>query len=263
MGDSQAEGVCVPDDKKLHAKIENASSQLATVDSSARKSVVLPLGRSGDDAVDWLMQFQGVENAFGIDVHVLLVAELLDLVTATEPIASTEQADSSGSVGARVLRWIPAFLVHAANMLGTVDQYTPRRLRFSLGPVASAPVKPSVKRDPVAEADWDLITRRIKSFTDQDILVVYAPAVPSIIGGKVVTEDSQSDAFDAFTQASDRAGVTVLDMREIFRKSADAGGWPHGFHNGQIGNGHLNAVGYQLIADAVAKELQKLADPTE
>jgi hypothetical protein len=42
--------------------------------------------------------------------------------------------------------------------------------------------------------------------------------------------------------------LIVIDTREQLRRSAQQGRWPHGFHNGYIGQGHLNAVGNSLVA---------------
>ena len=84
-GDSQAEGVCVADQQKLFAQAEAIAEG---------RLQVFPLARSGEDAADWLTQMPAVEQALDLDMHVLLVVDLEDLMTATQaPLPSPDASD--------------------------------------------------------------------------------------------------------------------------------------------------------------------------
>ena len=50
--------------------------------------------------------------------------------------------------------------------------------------------------------------------------------------------------------------MIVVDARDELRSSvASDGRWPHGFHNGRIGSGHLNQVGNQVLAARLVEGL--------
>ena len=51
--------------------------------------------------------------------------------------------------------------------------------------------------------------------------------------------------------AANEVGVQVIDVRRELREAAIAGNWPHGFHNGVIGSGHLNAAGNKIAASGL------------
>ena len=55
--------------------------------------------------------------------------------------------------------------------------------------------------------------------------------------------------------AADRAGLLVADARGQLMRSASEGNWPHGFHNGHIGSGHLNRTGNAVVGDVLVKQM--------
>ena len=258
-GDSQAEGVSVDDPDKLFAKIENASHGDLNV---------YPLARSGEDASDWVTQMRSVEKKFGIDQHVILVVEPVDLLAAVDAPVESPSAGDASAANAALAAKLPAFVIQAArNVLRAPDGATPRRLRFAVGPVPKAGDPPvtetqneNSKRtensqqsgDPLSHDDsalWLNALAAIRNATELPIVLLYAPLAPHVIDGKIRWQDPTADQFLLLKTAAETLGMSVVDVREELRNSVTSRGrWPHGFHNGHIGSGHLNQVGNQILA---------------
>ncbi len=266
-GDSQAEGLAVPDSKKIFAIAESIGGP---------SWQVYPLAQSGDDATAWLKQIRWAENVLGVDQHVFLIVELSDLTSVLEPAANPAQPRFES-----VAPLTPAFVIQSArNLIGSPDGQRLRSLRFSIGPVSRHPVsRHPVSRHQEASTtkqghpscstthstedrdDWAAVVRAMTSATRQPILFVYAPKVPEIAGGKRRTFDPDEQRFAALKQACLESGVTVADLSEDFRRAAALGKYPHGFHNGVIGAGHLNSVGNRIIARSIVVAIVSAIEP--
>ncbi len=97
---------------------------------------VFPLARSGEDAADWLTQMPAVEQALDLDFHVILVVDLQDCSRRLRLPCHRRANRTSRLPNASIAATSPAFVIQAARYLLTEpDETTPRRLRFSLGPV--------------------------------------------------------------------------------------------------------------------------------
>ena len=243
-GDSQAEGVAVADLYKLFSQIE-------TVARNEELDIeVLPLSRSGDSLTDWLKQIPNVETAWSVDLHIVLVADLEDLILAA-PAASDEASERN----AKIARLLPAFVIQGARYMLTEPGGDKRRkLRFGLGRVSTQTDAPTVE---IAKPEMVLedVMSAFTNATKRPVLVLYAPQLPSIIGGKVITADVNDQGFQKFNEITQGSSINVIDLRDGLVESANNGRWPHGFHNGQFGVGHLNRTGYRIIAQRVVQEL--------
>ena len=297
-GDSQAEGVCLDDDRKLFAQAERLSRRRAESrderrddglrddglrddglrDDGLRRGdpgegiVVLPFPHSGTDAGNWLPQMPRVEPAFAIDAHAILVVDLPDLLPAammSPPVGPPGPVPDQGRTldpapgptagedvagGFRPLAaWLPAFVIQAGRRwLTEADGTTRRRWRFAPGPVrqvtdggTSADGVATAKADPF---DWPAIMGGIRHHTSLPVIVLYAPPAPLIVDGRLVETAPHEEQWPAMRDAAAAAGVTLVDLREPLRRSAARGVFPHGFHNGQIGVGHLNHAGTRIVA---------------
>jgi len=284
-GDSQAEGVCVSDDQKLWAAIEQqwARSHAAATKTQDQKASpsgqvhVLPFAASGDDGWDWYEQIPRVERAWDVQGHLILIAELSDLRVLAEPIPESVSPQSTeGGTRREWLRWTPDFVVHAARGL-LLDPRTRqlRRLRFRPGPLIEDSPRKEAATEKDAETRWKLgdpifsirssgksnklwgaIAKRLREQSDRPILLIYAPLRPLIVDGRVLWKRPETiDPVGIDLLAEQHIGW--VDCYEIFVKAGRTGRFPHGFHNGQIGNGHLNTLGYHLIAEQVCKRLQE------
>ncbi|EMI58460.1 hypothetical protein [Rhodopirellula sallentina] len=252
-GDSQAEGVCVGDHEKLWAQLENAFSPNASASLA-----VLPMAHSGDDAIDWTSRFRLAERRLGVTEHVVLVCEIEDL----ECLASEEVDQPASDDGGRNiagLDLIPDFVIHAVRgLVFDADTSQLRRLRFMpgrvCGVVSSGNAEPNattVRADEsFSAAD---IARQMRDATAQPVTLVYAPLVPVVMGDEVIRDDERSADFETISAALAAHDIAVVDCREDLVAASDSGRFPHGFHNGKIGSGHLNATGYRTIANAIAR----------
>ncbi len=249
-GDSQAEGVCLADRLKLFAQAEREAARRGSGETEVWD--VYPLARSGDDISHWLAQMPRAEDAFAIDAHVILVADVLDLRTA--PLAPIErQVDGTPAaawIDRRTLtRHFPAFVIQAGRRLLTGPDGTSRRqLRFAPGPAPESP-RGGPPRENVF--DWPARMAAIRDTADAPVVLLYAPRVPTIRRGELVTVEPDVEQVAPMRAAAGDAGIRVVDLRPRFVRSAANRTFPHGFHNGQIGVGHLNADGYAIVAGAL------------
>ena len=274
-GDSQAEGVCVGDPEKLFAQAQAISGE---------RLEIFPLARSGEDAADWLTQMPKVERALDLDFHVILVVDLHDLLTASEAPLPPPSPSDVEAAKASIAATLPAFVIQAArHLLTEADETTPRRLRFRLGPVegettSGTTAVPVGTADPVTAAAavrgqpsessatsdggddsrrqlWRREIDAIDASTSLPVLILHAPVSPQIIDGRIVTETDDPSEFADMKSAADRAGLLVASTQRELMLSASEGDWPHGFHNGYIGSGHLNRTGNAVVARVLVKEL--------
>ncbi|TWU35807.1 hypothetical protein Q31b_52420 [Novipirellula aureliae] len=254
-GDSQAEGVCVADSKKLHRQIQQLAEQ------AGMQLTVLPLGRSGDDLSDWLSQIPRVDSKLDIDMHLILIAELSDLavpVPEEESVPDVELALPTNR--SRIAEACPAFFIEAIRRTIRNPDDTPRTLRFGVGPVADT-LPHSESRQVGPKSGWKTIAKSIEATTDERVLIVYAPNIPIgfSVGGDVAEEALSIQTLKNELEAN---GIGFVDTRGSLLRSAATNRWPHGFHNGQFGVGHLNDVGYERIAADVVDFFRAKGAPT-
>ena len=252
-GDSQVEGVCVADADKLFATMERLAEG---------RVQVFPLARSGEDAADWLSQIPHVEDHLGIDLHLFLIADLEDLLSAPNaPLPPPNESDVKAANSAIASRY-PAFLIQAArNLLMENSGSNRRSLRFGFGPVDST--SPESKHNPEAEARlgservtrWNDSMSSIRRSTGKPIWILNAPVAPQIISGRIIQTTQSHLDLDAMQNAASMHQIFFLSARADFAHAVGEGCWPHGFHNGRIGSGHLNAQGNRILAERLIREL--------
>lgn len=255
-GDSQAEGVSVADDKKLWSALQSTLS-----DSFAKPAAVLPLGHSGEDAADWVRKFRSAESTLAVESHYLLVCELKDLHSLAEQKNDLPIESLSAHSDSRWLDTTADFVLHAARGL-LIDPATERvrRLRFQIGPPEKSspfatPNAQGQRRAEIMPPPSNLagIASALAGATEKPLTVIYAPNLPVIMAGQLRVKDDRAIEYQMLAEQLDQVGIPVVDCRDTFRRAAIEGRFAHGFHNGLIGSGHLNAHGYQLIAEEVGR----------
>lgn len=81
------------------------------------------------------------------------------------------------------------------------------------------------------------------------LIVYYHPQLTLNFDGSV-TPATQAQCLEAFSRACAAAGVTFIDMTDIFIGEYNENAHlPHGFYNTTAGAGHLNPTGHRLIAE--------------
>jgi hypothetical protein len=252
-GDSQVEGFAVSDEEKIYAQTERMAASFFA-DDDAMTLIVLPFARSGEDASDWISQFARVDAQLAVDVHVILMSELVDLAAVRRPIGTNETAKAKYEFA----NYVPAFVIQAArNILTTGEGRSLRKLRFSIGPITNID-KPNL-HDAFERVDWQTLMHAIASETTKPIVIVYAPALPSIVGSKIGWIDPDAIEFERLKQSAQPNGIVVVDLRDELLEAAGNGRWPHGFHNGRFGSGHLNRIGNEIVAGGVLRGIEQSA----
>lgn len=259
-GDSQAEGVTLPDNVKLWAMLQEAHPDRQFI----------PFAQSGQDASDWIRGIKLVEEPLRIAEHWILVCELQDLAVLSSPtpivpapVVPTPFAERLSTKQSAWLDYVPDFVVEAGRGLLLDSENQVRRFRFALGPSTEAfpePVDASVV--PMLDHTvWADAVTRLADSTSVPVTLIYAPQLPVIWSDTVIDQDYDADEFRRLQRDLRQRGVAVVDCRDAFRRSAASGEFPHGFHNGRFGWGHLNRVGNRLVAESTAAETTTPREP--
>ncbi|TWU56546.1 hypothetical protein Poly51_24570 [Rubripirellula tenax] len=235
-GDSQAEGVCVDDAEKIFSQTQRGNGGLC----------VFPLAQSGDSVNEWVRQFEWAETELGVTEHVILLVELSDLILGGESAPDPSRASLWVSAN------LPAFLIASIRNLATDASGELRSLRFRPGPIPTvSPVGSSQQ-----QIDFDAALRRIQQEAGATVTIVYAPKLPRIQGDQIVTSDDDDHLLDSLKRIAVARKINMIDLRPELIAAGRSGHWPHGFHNGQFGSGHLNATGNAIVAKAIARHFR-------
>jgi len=93
---------------------------------------------------------------------------------------------------------------------------------------------------------------------DVRLIIMYHPALAINDDGSA-TPKTNPDDLRFFADACSEAGITFVDMTDIFLKAyADDHVLPHGFANTRIGTGHLNADGHRMIAEELSRVIREM-----
>lgn len=256
-GDSQVEGVCVPDDDKIHAQTIRLSNGQSTTSNAVWD--VLPMGRSGTDARDWRYLLPHVEQIVTADLHVWVITDLSDLTVVARDDADPSwygrtQASPPWVIQAR--RWgAEAALIAGKRLLRDPDTGQRKQLDFRIGPRPTPPtVQPSLDSDSLAVvATW---VAQVTAQSGGRLAIVYAPATPRI-GDGLQLKHPDDAAFDELAQLLHQQSIPVRDLRPQFLAYwRQHHRFPRGFHNGIPSMGHLNAAGNEMVAAAIVDLLQ-------
>jgi hypothetical protein len=254
-GDSQAEGVCVSDSRKLWRQMQAELQEQADAGNQFHSVQVLPLANSGDDVANWVAELNGTETGLGVSEHIILLCEMVDLMVLIEDPEDLPALDPTSLARANLLtRWTPDFVLHAGrNLLTDPNTLGPRRLRFGIGPVhrdaEPTPIHFEAEIDRAAAERWILSNlAALRDATNKPIWIVYAPRCPVIMDGRLRWSDPDEVLWAMVQQHAAEHAINLIDCRPAFRASVRQGIFPHGYQNGRIGNGHLNSVGYRMIA---------------
>lgn len=102
-----------------------------------------------------------------------------------------------------------------------------------------------------AIAEWMTQLRGTAEEAGVRLIICYHPRLTPQLDGSV-TVASSPEYLRAFSEACEAAGVLFVDMSERFLQTYEAEHiLPHGFANTAMGQGHLNADGQRLVAEAL------------
>lgn len=137
------------------------------------------------------------------------------------------------------------------------------QLRFRVGPV------PRVVSDrdlppfdmEYTKRGFTWILKEIKLKTSSQVSVVYIPEVPKIVGGRIVYDPHELDSEevsrkDVFRNVCQSEGIGFIDLADSFCDVARKDNvFPRGFRNTRPSEGHLNALGHRLVAEAIVEDV--------
>jgi hypothetical protein len=107
-------------------------------------------------------------------------------------------------------------------------------------------------------AAWRFLLRELDSVTETPILFVYAPPTPALVSGQLVLENPEKNLADHFSSLCQEQGIGFVSLEESFLRSLrENGRFPKGFHNSRPWEGHYNADGHRLVAEAIHTWIQK------
>ena len=112
------------------------------------------------------------------------------------------------------------------------------------------------------EAYWrDMLNTLKTSSNNKKLLIVYAPIVPRIQNNAIITEDKETEIFQHFDKVSHEFGLVGNGILNLEKRFCDftqtTHRFPRGFFNTFPGEGHLNADGHRIVAEAIREELMK------
>lgn len=106
------------------------------------------------------------------------------------------------------------------------------------------------------EAFWRSAIRQIRSRTNIPLLILMATHAARIHNGRVVYDRPTEEIETRFAEVCRKEHVPVILLYDRFSRHVRSGGaLPRGFANSRPGRGHFNAVGHQLLAEAISDYL--------
>lgn len=105
------------------------------------------------------------------------------------------------------------------------------------------------------------IDRMVSSAEGREVIIVYHPETK--IGENGLIKDDES-AVTLFEDECNKHGVRFIDMYDAFNRDyLENKRLPYGFINTAVGEGHLNVLGHNLIAEQLGNVIRELENGTE
>lgn len=118
--------------------------------------------------------------------------------------------------------------------------------------VAPAPTATKIVRNSKLGRAWDFLVHELSTAAEKPIVFVYCPYGPRIVNGNIDFTDRNAKEKEQFKEHCTNGGVGFIDMTEAFSDLfSEERKLPRGFFNTPQGQGHFNADGQALIAEAI------------
>jgi hypothetical protein len=140
-------------------------------------------------------------------------------------------------------------------------KYIVRNLRFRPGPVPPPPAEDAGMTRGKKEEAFRYYLASLDDATEDPVVIAYIPPLPYLTGNMAILTEDRSD-IDLFAELCEEKGFSFVDLTGSFVKAFfETGRLPHGFQNSVMGKGHINRLGHERLAAALANHLNReLAD---
>lgn len=264
LGDSMTFAAQVPADANFVARVGRLLPRLETINA----------GRDALGPQDWPALLGRLEPAIRPDLIVLMVSrgDAFDLrdagVTVRRDVSGRPTGLTRAPSGRDALQErlepvmrrsaLATFLVRRANSeataLRTGDSWTGWMIRGGKATIAGRNSGAEQLDRPAIAAQLDDILSLVRQ--GPRIVIVALPAYRYEAHGKVELEPRSRAEAGLFEAAARRAAIPFVDVGPAMAAAYARTGQPlTGFRNSRLGEGHLNAWGHEVVADAIARGL--------
>lgn len=287
-GDSFVEAFHVDDPDKMHRQLTRKLSH----SSDLGQVTALAMGQSWWSVADYVFRIPDYEQALGeVRLHVIHLFTLEDTypdqypgarmsLFLGEPELRFEKFDNEyhqleaprnvSPLKAAVFAARPQFFFSLKKKLGRLVALDD--LRFTLGEQQSVAgsepedahrrwdrlLTPEWAENPPPVEAWSYALEALASSASAPVLVVYAPAAPTLAGGEPVVENPEAELVDRFSEVCGAHEIPLLNLEKDFLDLWETKGrFPRGFASSRPWEGHYNRDGHRIVAEAIADWLEE------
>lgn len=114
---------------------------------------------------------------------------------------------------------------------------------------------------PPPRAAWEFAIESLLDRTDAPVLFVYAPETPFLNKGRLHMENSEADLAEEFGLLCKERGIGFISMEDSFQEFVHRNGrFYKGFAKSRPWEGHYNADGHHLVAEAIHSWIKENRD---
>ncbi len=284
-GDSFVEAFHVEDSAKMHRRLTDLLRQ-----EPGGKGAALAVGERFCSIADYRFRIPDYEAVLkDVKLHVIHLYSLEDTfpdqypggrisLFLTEPDLHFEKYDnefreieapvSPGRARVLIHQYHLQFFSRLRTSLTNIARLD--GLRFAPGTAQKSTADPAAHRawnrfldpawgsaEPPLEA-WRFLLRELDSTTEAPILFVYAPPTPALLSGDLILENPEKNLANHFSSLCKEQGIGFVSLEEPFLRFLEANGrFAKGFHNSRPWEGHYNADGHRLVAEAINSWIQE------
>ncbi|MDH4408521.1 MAG: hypothetical protein QE273_02765 [Verrucomicrobiales bacterium] len=284
-GDSFVEAFHVEDSAKMHRRLTDLLRQ-----EPRGKGAALAVGERFCSIADYRFRIPDYEAALkDVKLHVIHLYSLEDTfpdqypggrisLFLTEPNLHFEKYDnefreieapvSPGRARVLIHQYHLQFFSRLRTSLTNIARLD--GLRFAPGTAQKSTADPAAHRawnrfldpawgsaEPPLEA-WRFLLRELDSTTEAPILFVYAPPTPALLSGDLILENPEKNLANHFSSLCKEQGIGFVSLEEPFLRFLEENGrFAKGFHNSRPWEGHYNADGHRLVAEAINSWIQE------
>lgn len=284
-GDSFVEAFHVEDSAKMHRRLTDLLRQ-----EPRGKGAALAVGERFCSIADYRFRIPDYEAALkNVKLHVIHLYSLEDTfpdqypggrisLFLTEPNLHFEKYDnefreieapvSPGRARVLIHQYHLQFFSRLRTSLTNIARLD--GLRFAPGTAQKSTADPAAHRawnrfldpawgsaEPPLEA-WRFLLRELDSTTEAPILFVYAPPTPALLSGDLILENPEKNLANHFSSLCKEQGIGFVSLEEPFLRFLEENGrFAKGFHNSRPWEGHYNADGHRLVAEAINSWIQE------